>query len=173
MLVHRLDMDTSGLLIVANGMDVYKELQRQFARREVKKRYIALLDGTPTLPKSGRISLPLCADPLDRPYQKVDCEHGKEAITSYKILSQKDGVTRIELHPHTGRTHQLRLHCAHAEGLGTPILGDKLYGRRLERMYLHAESITFRHPVTGETLTFERKAPPLTLPREGVVDGKP
>lgn len=158
MLVHRLDMDTSGLLLVANGMEVYKELQRQFMRREVKKRYIALLDGTPSLPKSGEISLPLCADPLDRPYQKVDHEHGKEAVTHYRIISQTDDITRIELCPKTGRTHQLRLHCAHAEGLNTPILGDKLYGKRLERMFLHAESIAFRHPITGETLTFERKA---------------
>lgn len=168
MLVHRLDMDTSGLIVVANGMELYKKLQRQFAQREVKKRYIALLDGTPTLPKSGRISLPLCADPLDRPYQKVDYERGKEAVTDYRIISQENGVTRIELRPQTGRTHQLRVHCAHADGLGTPILGDKLYGRRLERMYLHAESITFRHPITGETMVFERKiAPSPTLPRGG------
>ena len=157
MLVHRLDMDTSGLLLVAYGIDVYKNLQAQFAAREVKKRYAALLDGVPDRPRQGVVSLPLSADPLDRPYQKVDREGGKEAVTAYRITGVGGGRARIELFPLTGRTHQLRIHCAHADGLGTPIVGDRLYGHPGGRLCLHAEMLSFMHPVNGKKITLERR----------------
>lgn len=156
--VHRLDMDTSGLIILAKTPEAYKNLQEQFCQRSISKRYVALLDGTPKAEKSGRISLPLIADPLNRPYQKVDTDNGKAAVTDYKIIGQTAGRTLIELFPHTGRTHQLRVHCAHRLGLGTPIAGDSLYGHPADRLYLHAEAITFRHPATGKEMTFERPA---------------
>ena len=156
--VHRLDMDTSGLIIVAFDAETYKKLQAQFLNREVRKRYVALLDGVPDCPVHGEISLPLRPDPLDRPYQKVDFANGKEAVTEYLILETAHGRTRAALFPRTGRTHQLRLHCAHAGGLGTPILGDRLYGHGGGRLCLHAEALTFVHPVTGKEMKFERKA---------------
>lgn len=155
--VHRLDMDTSGLLVVAHNMAVCKALQRQFTLRAVKKRYVALLDGVPNRPRQGRIDLPLSSDPLDRPYQKIDTLAGKAAITDYKIINIENGRTRIALTPLTGRTHQLRIHCAHTAGLGTPIIGDRLYGHKGSRLYLHAEMLTFIHPMTGNAMTFERK----------------
>ena len=157
-LVHRLDMDTSGLLIVAKDKSTYTALQRQFASRSVNKRYVALLQGAFAGQPQGEISLPLYADPLDRPYQKVDAELGKEAVTTYQVLDVHDGHTRVALYPHTGRTHQLRVHCAHPEGLGLPILGDRLYGTRAARLYLHAEAVSFQHPVTGRQMAFECKA---------------
>lgn len=165
--VHRLDMDTSGLLVLALNDAVYTEMQRQFASREVKKRYEALLDGIPKrLPdtpfrtmsddgRDGRITLPLSPDLSDRPRQQVDYQTGKPAVTDFHVLRVlPSGVTHVSLTPHTGRTHQLRVHCAHPEGLATPILGDPLYGRSAtrQRMYLHAASIEFRHPVSGETI---------------------
>lgn len=156
--VHRLDMDTSGLIIVAYDMETYKNLQRQFMLRTIKKRYVALLDGHTARPAHGRISLPLYQDPLDRPYQKVDYDRGKTAVTEYKVLSTSANTTRIALFPLTGRTHQLRVHCAHADGLGVPIAGDRLYGRKAGRLCLHAESVTFVHPASGKEMTFERKA---------------
>lgn len=155
---HRLDMDTSGLIIVAFDAGTYKKLQAQFARREVLKRYIAILDGVPDCPVRGEISLPLRSDPLDRPYQKVDYAAGKEAVTEYIVIGRAGNLTRIALFPHTGRTHQLRVHCAHHDGLGVPIVGDRLYGHPGSRLCLHAEAITFTHPVTGRTMKFERKA---------------
>ncbi len=158
-LAHRLDMGTSGLLIITKTRDAYALMQEQFASRQVKKTYIALLDGVITQP-SGTISLPLRANPLDRPRQVVDYEDGKPAVTDYEVLSVKDGITRIELRPHTGRTHQLRVHCAHEEGLATPILGDDLYGHGgQERLFLHAQEITFCHPVTRERMTLHVEAP--------------
>ena len=117
-----------------------------------------MLDGCPAVPADGTISLPLAADMADRPRQRVDHEHGKTAITDYHIERMlPDGNTLVYLYPHTGRTHQLRVHCAHAEGLGCPILGDPLYGRGTpaRRMYLHAAMIELRHPVSGETMRFE------------------
>ena len=156
--VHRLDMDTSGLIIVAFDTETYKKLQAQFLRREVFKRYTALLDGVPDCPIHGEISLPMRPDPLDRPYQKVDFVNGKEAVTEYIVIDHEEGTTRITLFPHTGRTHQLRLHCAHKAGLGTPIRGDRLYGHGGGRLCLHAEAIEFTHPVTGKEMKFERKA---------------
>lgn len=158
-LAHRLDMGTSGLLIITKTRDAYALMQEQFASRQVKKTYIALLDGVITQP-SGTISLPLRANPLDRPRQVVDYKDGKPAVTDYEVLSVKDGITRIELRPHTGRTHQLRVHCAHEEGLATPILGDDLYGHGgQERLFLHAQEITFCHPVTRERMTLHVEAP--------------
>ena len=213
---HRLDMDTSGLLVLARTEESYVELQRQFASRETMKRYEAVLSGVPKhivggygIPavaianscshlyfygqglrqecrsllrlepfaiqfakySSGCISLPLIADINDRPRQRVDMEHGKPALTLYNIVEVRavdantavayttkkvdKGRTLIHLYPKTGRTHQLRVHCAHPLGLACPILGDPLYGtERADRMYLHAAELTFRHPVTGETMHF-------------------
>ena len=155
--VHRLDMDTSGLLVLAKSEPVYINLQRQFASREVKKRYEAILDGRPAI-SEGRISLPLIADIMDRPRQRVDYENGKQAITDYRVeLLLPEGRALVCLYPLTGRTHQLRVHCAHQSGLACPILGDPLYGHgnRKTRMCLHAAMVEFRHPVTGERMRFE------------------
>ena len=154
--VHRLDMDTSGLLVLAKTAEAYVELQRQFASRETCKRYEAILDGVPAQ-REGRICLPLIADIMDRPRQRVDYACGKEAVTCYRVLDSRDGKTLVSLYPHTGRTHQLRVHCAHRDGLGCPILGDPLYGRGTpcRRMCLHAAMIEFRHPATGERMRFE------------------
>ena len=157
-MVHRLDQDTSGLLVVALTREAYHRLQRQFLERTIYKRYIALLDGVPAQQR-GTISLPLRPDPLDRPRQVVDHEHGREAVTDYEVLSVEDGRARVALTPHTGRTHQLRMHCAHAEGLGCPIVGDRLYGKPAQRLLLHAAELAFHHPVTGERLTFSCPVP--------------
>ena len=167
-IVHRLDMATSGLLVVARNKEAHKHLQAQFKAKMVRKRYIALLDTTLLnrvgLPKEGTISLPLCADELDRPRQMVDRNKGKTAITHYKIVgktplqdSYYSEAVKVELRPVTGRTHQLRVHCAHSEGLSCPILGDTLYGKRADRLYLHAEYLEFTHPTTGKRIRFEKK----------------
>ncbi len=158
LLVHRLDMDTSGLLVAAKTMGAYIDLQRQFAARTIRKTYTALLSRRPDCSDSGTISLPMRPDPLDRPRQVVDREHGKEAATDYQIVGQSHGLTRIQLTPHTGRTHQLRLHCAHKDGLNAPIEGDALYGQRAERLFLHAESIELLHPITQKPMRFDRPA---------------
>ena len=153
---HRLDMDTSGLMVIARNDDAYKNLQQQFYARTIQKEYLALLDGI--VEGSGTITLALRPDPLDRPRQVVDPLHGKHAITDYQVLSNNNGQTLIALKPHTGRTHQLRVHCAHPDGLGTPIVGDHLYGKdKANRLCLHACSLTFTHPMTGERMTFEKK----------------
>ena len=173
MIVHRLDMDTSGLMVVALGGDVYRNLQRQFLERTVYKRYTALLDGPfpHFLPLKGTINLPLHPDHLDRPRQLVDFVYGKPARSDYEVVAREELVTRedhvtsghlvtrVTLTPHTGRTHQLRMHCAHADGLGLPILGDPLYGTPAGRLCLHADRLAFNHPITGERLTFESPAP--------------
>ena len=167
-IVHRLDMATSGLLVVARNKEAHKHLQAQFKAKMVRKRYIALLDATVLnrvgLPSEGTISLPLCADELDRPRQMVDRNKGKTAITHYKIVgktplhdSYYSEAVKVELRPETGRTHQLRVHCAHSEGLACPILGDTLYGKRADRLYLHAEYLEFTHPTTGKCLRFKKK----------------
>ena len=216
MIVHRLDMATSGLLLVAKTKEVHQDLQAQFANRSIKKRYVAVLDGAiikteketkPIAEKAillaketvstkktakaertgntGRIELPLCLNPLDRPRQMVSSEHGKEAITEYQIISESERITsesentfnesnrideserninesrkytRIVFYPLTGRTHQLRVHAAHPEGLGCPILGDELYGKKADRLYLHAEYIEFRHPIYGDILCIQKEA---------------
>jgi len=159
MLVHRLDMCTSGLLVAAKNRSIHAALQKQFADHTVRKRYIALLDQhlafTGRQPASkGTISLPLSSDPLNRPRQVVDYKHGKTAVTIYEMISEN----RVALQPLTGRTHQLRMHCAHPDGLGCPIMGDELYGRPADRLYLHAESLEFTHPVTGLRLCFDQPA---------------
>ena len=158
-MVHRLDQDTSGLMVIAKSREAHRHLQRQFLShaRAINKLYIALLDGV--VDGCGRISLPLRPDVDDRPRQMVDYEHGKAALTDYEVLGHEDGFTRVALTPHTGRTHQLRVHCAHAEGLGTPIVGDRLYGKPAERLLLHAAKLSFTHPSSGERMTFTSPAP--------------
>jgi tRNA pseudouridine32 synthase/23S rRNA pseudouridine746 synthase len=172
-MVHRLDMATSGIMVLAKKKAAHADLQRQFTEHTIRKRYIAILDSIPKSQQTtngccnqATISLPLMPDIYDRPRQKVDYENGKEAITEYEILSVENGKTRIRLYPKTGRTHQLRVHCAHHDGLNCPILGDTLYGRhfsndeeRPSRMYLHAEYLEITHPTTGERLHFEIPAP--------------
>ena len=175
-MVHRLDMDTSGVILAAKTLEAYKAMQRMFSlHEEVHKEYIAVLSPHQTsaishLPSSishrpsdlskGRISLPLSADFYNRPRQIVDYEGGKEAVTDFEFLSDH----AVRLKPLTGRTHQLRVHCAHPDGLGMPILGDPLYGSEpADRMYLHAASLTFVHPVTGQEVTIESPLPPSFL----------
>ena len=158
MIVHRLDMATSGIILIAKSSEVHKHLQSQFKNRTIKKRYIALLDGEITNP-SGVIDLPLCLDPEDRPHQIVNYEYGKQAITRYEVMEYTDGRTRIALHPLTGRTHQLRVHMAHPRGLATPIVGDELYGRKSDRLHLHAEQLEFQHPITKRYIIIENSAP--------------
>ena len=181
-IAHRLDMGTSGLLIVCKSLDVFRPLQEQFVKHQVKKKYIAMLDAvhssqftvhSPDTPtnnapctmnyelctmnyelKSGRISLPLRPDPMNRPRQVVDMEHGKRAVTDYEFISPNI----VALYPQTGRTHQLRIHCAHPDGLGRPIMGDELYGTKGERLMLHAAELWFTHPVTGEPMHLESPA---------------
>lgn len=161
-LVHRLDMDTSGLIVVAKNEESYKQLQQQFRRRDVKKMYTAVIEPFATCAldeQKGTISLPLLPNPLDRPRQIVDHQHGKAAITHWRFLGSwtgKEGEhgTLVALYPETGRTHQLRVHCAHPDGLGCPILGDRLYGKPGKRLFLHATSLSFTHPLSGEQLSF-------------------
>lgn len=151
MIVHRLDMATSGLLLIAKTKYVHQNLQAQFKSRTVKKRYIALLDGE-VASDEGTIDLPLCPDPEDRPRQIVNEAYGKPAVTHYQVLERNHKSTRIAFYPQTGRTHQLRVHAAHPEGLNAPIMGDELYGQKSSRLHLHAESLKFIHPVTGEVV---------------------
>ena len=158
LIVHRLDMATSGILLIAKTKEAHQRLQAQFANRTIRKRYIALLDGE-IAQEGGIIDLPLCPDPLDRPRQIVSTEHGKPAITRYEVIRRLPGRTLVAFYPKTGRTHQLRVHAAHPRGLHCPIAGDGLYGRPADRLYLHAESLTFTHPVTGESLTVESPCP--------------
>ena len=186
MMVHRLDQATSGIIVVAKTEFAYKQLQRQFEQREVKKRYVAMVQkpkptrpspcppfregaitseadknslpkqGGPGWVSQGLISLPLAPDYLDRPRQVVDYEEGKPAVTDYEFIGQEGPYYRVLLTPHTGRTHQLRVHCAHQDGLGMPIVGDDLYGFHSDRLYLHAEYLSFTHPLTGEKMEFQK-----------------
>lgn len=161
MIVHRLDMATSGLLLVAKTKEVHQHLQEQFINRSIKKRYVALLDRNglnQQLEETGTINLPLCLNPLDRPRQMVSEEYGKPAVTEYRILNYSDKYIRIAFYPLTGRTHQLRVHAAHHQGLNCPILGDELYGKKADRLYLHAEYIEFRHPVYGDIICIQKEA---------------
>lgn len=159
MIVHRLDMATSGLLLIAKTKEVHQNLQAQFKNRTVKKRYTALLDGI-LAADEGIIDLPLCLNPLDRPHQIVSQEYGKPAITRYKVLDRdtKNNRTRIAFYPLTGRTHQLRVHASHPLGLGIPIIGDELYGKKSNRLYLHAAFLEFFHPVTGKIIRIEKES---------------
>ncbi len=189
LIVHRLDQATSGIMVIAKTLYAYHNLQKQFSEHTIEKRYVAVLEKqrTPTQPprgeatilQRGEISLPLRPDLNDRPRQVVDYEHGKPAVTKYRIItdSQPESNTqssnhnykfpipnsqfpRVALFPQTGRTHQLRVHCAHKDGLNNPILGDTLYGsKKAERLFLHADKITFTHPTTGERVTFSSHVP--------------
>ncbi len=158
LLVHRLDLDTSGLLVAALDSETHADLQRQFEGREVRKRYVAWLEGH-VQGERGTIELPLRVDLDDRPRQIYDPVHGKSAVTEWQVLARSGGRTRVAFSPLTGRTHQLRVHAAHPLGLGAPIVGDRLYGHEEARLHLHAESLTFRHPKTGQLVSFERPAP--------------
>ena len=160
LLVHRLDMDTSGLLLAAKDKDIHAQLQAQFEGRSVKKRYIALLEGVPTdKEKKGFIRLPMRPDYDNRPFQLVDDEWGKPAVTRYEILGTEETHTRIAYWPETGRTHQLRVHSAHPEGMDAPIVGDPLYGQPSHRLCLHAEALEFRHPVSGKVMKVHSEPP--------------
>ena len=161
LLCHRLDMDTSGLIVAAKDEVTYKHIQKQFLDRIVKKRYRAIV-----VPKNvndfqvgdkGTIDLPLASDYLERPCQIVDFEHGKRAITDWRVVSIDDKEVTLVLCPHTGRTHQLRVHCASPLGLNAPIKGDPLYGVKSSRLYLYAEYLEFIHPADGRKMRFSLK----------------
>jgi tRNA pseudouridine32 synthase/23S rRNA pseudouridine746 synthase len=153
--VHRLDMDTSGLLVVARNVDAHRQLSIQFQKRETRKRYVALLDGVLSDDR-GTIELPFRLDIDNRPYQIYDPEHGKVGITHWEKLGIEDLWTRISFVPITGRTHQLRVHAAHTRGLGIPIVGDPLYGNGTGpgQMKLHAVELGFQHPTSGAEMNF-------------------
>ena len=157
LLVHRLDMSTSGILLIAKTEEAHKFLQRQFINRSIHKRYLAVLEGI-VEKDEGEIILPMRVDLDDRPRQLICYEYGKYAKTTYKVLARKDNKTRIHFFPHTGRTHQLRLHAAHILGLNAPIVGDDIYGGKADRLHLHAEWISFVHPGTGERMEVEVEA---------------
>jgi tRNA pseudouridine32 synthase/23S rRNA pseudouridine746 synthase len=136
----------------------YAALQRQFIHREVHKRYVAWVEG-PVRGERGTIDFPMRVDLDDRPRQIHDPVHGKSAVTEWQVLERKGERTRVAFFPLTGRTHQLRVHAAHPLGLGAPIVGDRLYGHPDDRLFLHAESLSFQHPGTGQRVSFERPAP--------------
>lgn len=160
LVVHRLDMATSGILLAAKDKDVHARLQSQFETRSISKEYIAILDGVPSQ-EFGIIDLPICLNPLDRPRQMVDFENGKLAITEYKVECIKDGRAKVVFKPHTGRTHQLRVHSAHVSGLGCHISGDELYGNpdSASRLCLHASRLVFRHPVSDKEIEIVSPSP--------------
>ena len=155
--VHRLDMETSGLMVVARTKESHAALQRQFLERTVSKRYVAVVEGSVT--GSGTIRLPLRPDLDDRPRQLVDPVNGRSAVTHYEVFSSDGERTRLLLTPETGRTHQLRVHCAHRDGLNAPIVGDELYGHKDSRLLLHAAHLAFTHPATGKPLSFDCEPP--------------
>lgn len=157
LIVHRLDMSTSGIMLIAKSEEVYVQLQSQFIKRTVKKCYEALLDGV-LLEKKGTIDLPLRVDLDDRPRQLVCYEYGKPAFTSWEVISIENGKTRVHFYPLTGRTHQLRVHASHPLGLNAPIVGDDLYGLKANRLHLHAKSIIFMHPVIGVEMQIDTVA---------------
>lgn len=156
LMIHRLDMATSGLLVVARTREAHKHIQRQFLKRTVIKRYSALLSGSLT-ETGGEIHLPLRGDFDDRPRQLVCFEQGKKAVTRWELISVQNGLSRVHFYPLTGRTHQLRMHAAHQLGLNMPIVGDDLYGSAAGRLCLHAAYLEFTHPKTRERLQFEVK----------------
>jgi tRNA pseudouridine32 synthase/23S rRNA pseudouridine746 synthase len=157
LIVHRLDMSTSGIMIIAKNLESYHYLQRQFLKRQIKKRYVALLEKEVEI-KKGIIELPLRVDLDDRPRQIVCYDYGKNAKTEYEEIEVINGQSKVFFYPITGRTHQLRVHASHSLGLNTPIKGDDLYGNKSERLYLHAEMITFKHPKTYENMSFKVEA---------------
>ncbi len=154
LIVHRLDMATSGLIVIALTKDTHKALQQQFINRTAEKRYVALLDGI-VEQDCGEINLPMRVDLDDRPRQLVCYEYGKPALTKWQVLERKDGKTKVYYYPKTGRTHQLRIHSAHKNGMNMPIFGDDLYGQKANRLHLHAQYLGLTHPVTGEPMIFE------------------
>ena len=151
--VHRLDMDTSGLMLLALNKEAHRALSIQFQEREVRKMYVALLDGV-VEENDGIIELPFRLDVDNRPHQIYDAEYGKMGTTLWKVIERNNGITRVQFTPVTGRTHQLRIHSAHAKGLGIPIIGDPLYGTGTGpgHMKLHATMLEFTHPDTGERI---------------------
>jgi tRNA pseudouridine32 synthase / 23S rRNA pseudouridine746 synthase len=156
--VHRLDMETSGLLVLALDPDTHRTLSRQFQLRQVGKRYVAEVEGS-VATEAGVIELPVRFDPPNRPHHVVDPIQGKPASTRWRVVDRQGGRTRIEFEPATGRTHQLRLHAAHPDGLGSPIVGDSLYGEIGPRMLLHATWLEFTDPRTGERVSFASDPP--------------
>lgn len=158
LLLHRLDQATSGLMVAAKDAASHKHLHQQFERRQITKAYIAVVRGR-VANHCGSVELPLRVDLDDRPRQMVCPEHGKPAVTRYRVLSATDDQCRLQLTPVTGRTHQLRVHLAHPRGLNAPIIGDELYGEAADRLHLHAQRLQFTHPVTGEPLDFCAPAP--------------
>ena len=156
-IVHRLDMATSGLLLLAKNKKAHKNLQSQFINKTVKKRYTALLDGIVT-DNMGTINLPLRVDLDDRPRQLVCYEYGKQAETKWEVIERKNGKTKIHFYPISGRTHQLRVHASHILGLNIPIIGDDLYGKKSDRLYLHADTLEFKHPTTKQKMMFQKNA---------------
>lgn len=156
--VHRLDQETSGILLLARDQQTYRHLSRQFQERQIHKVYEAILAGAVTM-EQGVIELPLWGDPDSRPYQKVDWQRGKNSVTKFQVIATEFGFTRIKFFPLTGRTHQLRVHAADSLGLGIPILGDRLYGRATSRLHLHAQELVFEHPQSGQDLHLRAKTP--------------
>ncbi|MFQ3212752.1 MAG: tRNA pseudouridine32 synthase/23S rRNA pseudouridine746 synthase [Marivirga sp.] len=157
MVAHRLDKLTSGLMIITKSLEAYKIIQQQFINKTIQKEYVALLEGKITKER-GTIDLPLAVDEFNRPMQMVSIDKGKKSVTQYQVLGHSDNRTLIQFMPITGRTHQLRVHSAHPAGLDAPIVGDTLYGKKDERLMLHAARISFNHPINGERLTFYKEA---------------
>ncbi|MFT6909559.1 MAG: tRNA pseudouridine32 synthase/23S rRNA pseudouridine746 synthase [Oleiphilaceae bacterium] len=157
LIVHRLDMSTSGLMVIALSKAVHKVLQKQFINRTVSKRYVALLDGE-IAQQEGIIDLPLRVDLDDRPRQLVCYQYGKDARTKWQVIERNNKQTKVYFYPITGRTHQLRVHSAHINGLNTPIVGDDLYGNKTSRLHLHAETLVLNHPFTRESMHFQVEA---------------
>ena len=163
LILHRLDMATSGLLVLALNERAHKHLQKQFINKVIEKQYVALLAGKPLKTDQqntyGEIHLPLILDIDDRPRQKVCFKEGKRAETHWQVLGYEQSGdktrTRVQLTPVTGRTHQLRVHCAHPDGLNVPIVGDELYGTSDKRLHLHAQRLSFLHPISQQRLYFE------------------
>ena len=158
LVVHRLDLDTSGLLLVARDPQTHAAIQKQFAMREVDKRYSAWLEGVVERDE-GQVELPLRVDHDDRPRQIYDPTHGKFALTQWRVVERTATRTRVALVPRTGRTHQLRVHAAHPLGIGVPIVGDRLYGKEADRLLLHAEALAFTHPRTGARIQLQSPPP--------------
>ncbi|RUA28082.1 MAG: RNA pseudouridine synthase, partial [Bacteroidetes bacterium] len=157
-LAHRLDKLTSGIMLISKDLESHKYLQQQFMDKSIKKRYCAVLEGKLTQ-SEGEVNLPLAVDEDNRPMQKVDFESGRKALTIWRLVNQNEEKSMVTFIPVTGRTHQLRVHAAHPQGLDSPIVGDTLYGEKAERLMLHAEFIQFKHPKSQEVLIFENKAP--------------